>query len=143
MMIDRLYQDRTLDALSLSLQFREQRHRVLAENVANIDTPNYRTKRLDTAGFEQTLKEAMDATAPDRRLQPLRGAQVESTRTGRLIAKPELNPDANALFHDGTNARLEDLMGEAATNQLEHNLVSNLLRARFDLMLTAIRGRSA
>ena len=49
---------RTTHALELAAQFAEQRQKVLAENLANIDTPNYHTQRLDPAAFQTSLRKA-------------------------------------------------------------------------------------
>ncbi len=50
-------------------------------------------------------------------------------------------PAPNLLFHDGTNARLEELMADTAENSLSYELAMNLLRGRFEGLLRAIRGR--
>ena len=145
MWVDRLLSNPTTDALALSAQFTERRQRVLAENVANIHTSDYRTKRLDPASFQTALREALDqrnAASPD----PLRLAgnnQVHTDAAGNLHVRPATEPAPNVLFHDGTNARLEDLMSDALSNTLEHEFALNLLRTRFEGLLRAIRGRNA
>ena len=58
MWIERLTTSRVTHALELTARFAEERHKVLAENVANIDTPDYQTKRLDPEVFQNTLKDA-------------------------------------------------------------------------------------
>ena len=47
----------------------------------------------------------------------------------------------NLLFQDGTNARIERQMALLAENTMMNQTVSNLLRAKFDGLETAIRGR--
>lgn len=144
MWLDRLLSNPTTDALTLSAQFAEQRQRVLAENVANIDTPDYRSKRLDPASFQSALREALDAREPGSRT-PLHlsgNAQVSTTPAGALETRPATEPAPNVLFHDGTNARLEALMSDVLGNTLEHEFALNLLRNRFESLQSAIRGRN-
>ena len=144
MWIDRLLSSPTTDALALSAQFTEQRHRVIADNVANIHTADYRSKQLDPTAFKDALRDALAERDPGSKA-PLRlagNAQVSTDFAGNLEVRPETEPAANVLFHDGTNARLEDLMSDALSNTLEHEFTLNLLRTRFEGLLRAIRGRN-
>jgi flagellar basal-body rod protein FlgB len=143
MWIDRLLDTRTSQAIELAARFAEERHTVLAENIANIDTPGYRTRQLDARLFQKALREALQRT-DSRNGDPLilRGdGQVSTDAAGRLTIRPQLEPADNLLFHDGTNARLEQLVADVAENQLYYNLSTNLLSQRFDSLSDAIRGR--
>lgn len=150
MWIDRIVTSSVTRGIELSARFVESRHRVLAENVANIDTPGYARKRLDPEAFQASLKEAMervDALSPaqkrtGRALLDLRGnAQFTTNFRGDIEVTPEIEPAENILFHDGTNARLETLMSEVAANALSHQFLMNQLHGRYDGVLKAIRGR--
>jgi flagellar basal-body rod protein FlgB len=140
--IDRLLANPTNDALALSIQFAEARQRVLAENVANINTPDYQTKKVDAAKFRAALGEALQAAEPAKPLKLQGGAQFSTDDSGTLSVQPEIDESSNALFHDGTNARLETLLSDVAENQLQHEFSVNLLRERYNLLLIAIRGRA-
>jgi flagellar basal-body rod protein FlgB len=143
MWIERLTTSRTLRAIELTAQFAEQRHRILADNVANIDTPDYHTKRLDPAVFQAALSEALQCAKSNRRQRlDLRGnAQVSTTPDGRMKVTPTEIPAENILFHDGRNASLEKLMTDVQENALTYDLAARLLNKRFGALMTAIRGR--
>ena len=143
MWIDRLLASRTTRTAQLAASFAEQRHRILAENVANIDTPDYHTKRLDAQAFQTSLSTALDRAerANDARLDLRGNDQFETTPDGRTAAQPAVEPAPNILFHDGTNARLEQLMANVGENSLYYELSMNILRQRYQTMLTAIKGR--
>ena len=145
MWIDQLVSSRTTRAVELTAAFAEQRHRVLAENLANVDTPDYHAKELDPRGFQATLKDALDvARTSDSAALELRGdAQVSTDRNGRLVTQAATEPPQNVLFHDGTNARLERTLGDVGENQLLYELSINFLRTRYQNMLAAIRGRTS
>ena len=49
-----------MPALDKMLAFTQARQRMLAENVANVDNPHYRTKQLDARAFQNALREALD-----------------------------------------------------------------------------------
>lgn len=143
MWIERLTASRTTRAVELAAQFAEQRQRVLADNVANIDTPDYQTKRLDPEKFQASLAAALDRSRASgaKRLELRGNAQFSTNPSGRVRVDPAREPAANVLFHDGTNARLEGLMADTAENAMSYELAMNLLRGRFEGLLRAIRGR--
>ncbi|MCG3126152.1 MAG: hypothetical protein CHACPFDD_00982 [Phycisphaerae bacterium] len=148
MWIDRVTSSSLISALELSARFSEERHRVLADNVANIDTPDYATKRLDPAAFEASLREALErqdsaeAAGDGRDGLELRGnAQFRTTDDGAIEVAPAVEPAGNVLFHDGTNAGVERLMTDVAGNKLRYEMLTSLLRNEFDGLQSAIRGR--
>lgn len=150
MWIDRILTSSVTRGIELSARFIEDRHRVLVENVANIDTPGYASKRLDPRAFQTSLKEAIERAdahragekRTGRALLDLRGnAQFTTDSSGNVEMRPEIEPAANILFHDGTNVRLETLMSEVADNSLWHQFIMNQLRGRYEGVLKAIRGR--
>jgi len=144
MWIERLTASRTSRAIELAAQFAEQRQRVLAENLANIDTPDYHTKRLDPERFQESLSAALDRAkaARQRRLDLRDNAQFATGPDGRVRVEPDTIPPENVLFHDGTNARLEKLMTDVNENALAYDLSMSMLRSRFENLLRAIRGRT-
>ncbi len=110
------------------LQFTAARHRLLAENVVNVDTPNYRQRDLSIQAFQQSL-----------------AAQLERRR---LDPHAALNPDApqselndQLLYHDGNNRSMERLMSDQAKNALMHNMAVELLRKQFQQMELALKDR--
>ncbi|MBK9120309.1 MAG: flagellar basal body rod protein FlgB [Phycisphaerales bacterium] len=143
MWIDRLTASRTTHAVALAAQYAEQRHKVLSENLANVDTPGFQAKLLDHETFARSLRTALDDARANRRSTlELRGSRQFSTDTqGRLAVQPEVEPAQNVLFHDGTNVKLEQLLADAAQNQMTYELATSLLRGRFTNLLRAIRGR--
>ena len=118
---------------------------MLAENIANIDTPGYKTKQLDAKAFQKALGVAMkrrdgDHQAPFK-LESTR--QVRQKRDGSVEFNPSTHPTENILFHDDTNASLERQMALLAENGMTYQLATQLLGGRYDGMLKAIRGRVA
>ena len=142
MWIDRLVSSRTTRAVELAATFAEQRQRVLAENLANIETPDYQTQQLDPRAFQSALADALDNTKRNDNRLKLRGnAQVQTDADGRLAVTPTTEPAQNLLFHDGTNARLERVLADVSENELYYEMTTNFLRSRMQQMLNAIRGK--
>jgi len=131
-----------ISALTTTLSFNEARLQMLANNVANIETPGFRTKTLDQTGFQRALREALgkhDAD-PTRPLSVNSGSEVRTLADGRLVVTPSDQPVENLLFHDGTNQSIERQMSELAKTGMTHELATTLLRGKFETLQKAIRG---
>lgn len=67
-MLASIFNSTTIPYLQEAASFAEARHEVLAGNIANIETPGYRTRDLSPEVFQERLKELMQVNAS--RLQP-------------------------------------------------------------------------
>jgi len=133
----------SMPALIHLLSFTEQRHRMIAENIANVDTPGYRAKRLDPQAFEDALGEAMDRRGSDPR-NPLTlraHRQFEVDKFGSLRVHPITAPARNVMFHDGTTISIDREMADLAANAMVYNAATAMLSGKFNGLMTAIRGR--
>lgn len=133
-----------IPVLERMLQFSGHRQRLLADAVANLDTPGYRARDLDVDAFRAALDEA----ATDRRERHGgRGGDLDLASTRDVLVKKdrlELRPEeanANILFHDENDRDLDRTMQAVAENVLTFRTAATLIRDRFDLMLSAVRER--
>ncbi len=132
-----------IPVLEKLMAFAEARQKLLAENIANIDTPGYKVKLLDPRVFQTALGRAIDERDGDPK-KPLEIGETEQfhlDELGHLVVTPVEEPAQNILFHDRTNARIEVLMTQVAENVMTYNLASQLLKNNFDGLKTAIRGQ--
>ncbi len=129
-------------ALVKTLAFNEARLKVIAENIANWNTPGYRTKRLDAGAFQRSLRQALDARGSDPNKPFVIGAggEVRTDAYGFLSVTPTERPVENILFHDGTNMSLERQMADLAETGMAHEMAMAMLDGRFDGIRKAIRG---
>ena len=140
-MIDGMFSNPALQALERSMQFMSARQRLLAGNLANVETPGYRPVDVDPRRFQGALAEALEspARAPDGGLAFADAAPVEFTRSGAIL-EPEVLAD-NILFHDGGDRSVERLMQRLTENAYAFRVASQLLRGQFDTLNSAIRER--
>ncbi len=143
-MIDGVTNAGALPVLERLLQFAGQRHRLIVNNIANIDTPDFRPVDLSTTGFQETLGEAIDSrrarhgnTGGELRLEDTQ--QIEF-HPNRMIINPEAVGD-NILFHDRNDRNIERLMQDLVENASAFRMAAEFMRNRFDLINTAIRER--
>lgn len=129
-------------ALIAGLSFLEARHKMIAENVANWQTPGYRTKHLDVGAFQKALGAALHEKGSNahKRLLLRSTDQFESRADGRLTVTPTEWPGGQIQFHDGTNSSIEQEMADLADNAMAYQAVSTLLKGKFDGIRQAIRG---
>ena len=144
-----MFQQTTIPVLEQVVNFAQARHGILAGNIANIDTPGYRTADLSTEKFESKLKEAVQSQGQDSVMHSLAaGGSLADVPFG-----PELSGDKfdavrgvkeslnSLLYHDESNVSLENQVAEIAKNQALHNLALTIMNQQFRLMETAIRER--
>lgn len=132
-------------ALETVMKFAAQRQRMIASNIANISTPDYRQKDVSVEGFQAALREAVDrrrsATGGDSgELEPIQTREVTQGPGGELRLKPS-EPARNILFHDRGNRNIERLMQDQVENAMVFRAATELLRSRYELMRSAISER--
>ena len=131
-MLDSLFSRGSIGPLESLLAFAGERHRVLAGNIAHVDTAGYRTLDLPVAGFEKALSRAFEAqrgSTPGLFVAPPAGrGAVESADAGRL--KP-----------DGNNVDLDLEMAKMVRNQSLHATAAALLAQQFSVLRSAVLGR--
>jgi len=145
-----MFGNSTIPILEQVVQFTQARHGVLAGNLANMDTPGYRTADLSPERFQEKLREAIDARA-DRasRARDERYAGISSSSSGPFAAAEfdefgEVKESMRSiLHHDDNDVSLEKQATELAKNQSEHNLALTLLTSQMRLLQTAISERVA
>jgi flagellar basal-body rod protein FlgB len=141
-----LFQDiansESIPAMEKMLAYTQARHRMLVENIANVDTPGYKARQLDTRAFQRALRAAIDGQRQGAGSLRLKDhAEFRQDAQGRMEVKPAAEPAENVLFHDQTNMRVERQMASLAENTLMHQMVADRLKGRFDQLMIAIRGR--
>ena len=123
-----------LSALRTKMQWHQERQRVLAENVSNSDTPNFKPRDLvepkfdgRSAGAGSTGALAMVRTATGH-IAPSGGRQnfAQDRKAGF-----ETRPAGNAV-------NLEDQMLKVSANQMDYAAVTSLYSKSLHLLKTAI-----
>jgi flagellar basal-body rod protein FlgB len=128
---ERLLNQSNEPVLEKMLQFTAARHSLIAENVVNISTPNYRQKDLSLEKFQEMLGD---------RLAQRDGAPLGETSFDDIGAEVE-DPRHGILFHDGVNRSMEQLMTDQAKNAMMHNFIVELLRKQYSTMEMALKDR--
>src|SRR4051812_35826919 len=124
MFIERLLNQGNAPLLEQMLRFTEARHRLIQENVANVDVPGYQQKDLDIDKFQSMLA---------RRVEQRSDSPPGSVGFSDISAEVE-NPHGTLMFHDRNNRSMEQLMADNMKNGLFHNMVVEILRKQYGAM---------
>ncbi|RDD60841.1 flagellar basal body rod protein FlgB [Ferruginivarius sediminum] len=122
------------EALSRRMGWLSQRQTVLADNIANADTPGYAPQDLKEASFQGALRRALKPMAPtvtherhvDASIPPRREPEAEESK-GRY----ETAPSGNAVV-------LEEQMVKVADTQMRYQTMTNLYRKHLQMFKTAV-----
>lgn len=153
-MLPAIFAGSSIPVLEQVTSFTESRHSVLAGNLANIDTPGYRSRDLSTEGFEARLRSAIAARDSHGSvdssgtitsfgaLTSLPGVGLASTMASPASMQ-HVNDNLNDLLHhDDSNVSLEKQVSEITKNQLRHNMALTIMTAQFRLLESAINERA-
>src|SRR5438270_8836748 len=116
MFLERLMNQTSAPLLERVLDFTAARQKLIAENIANVDTPGYLQKDLDVERFNTMLQDRVERADDDGGAASFGGVDAELR-----------HPTDNILFHDGNNRSMEQLNSDMAKNGLLHNMVVELL----------------
>ncbi len=127
------------NAFEAQLRQLSQRQKVIAENIANSDTPGYRAREMETAGFARELARATDGHAPVSMPQiemPAAFARLGS----RAAANGHSVIDKNVLETkpNGNTVSLEEQLAKQADVQMDYATITNLYRKQMGLIRLAL-----
>jgi flagellar basal-body rod protein FlgB len=121
-----------------ALNLRAARQELLASNIANADTPNYKAKDID---FASALQGALAGTSPKLEMTSTSPAHLGNTGDGKtvmgapvLYRKP-LQPSA-----DGNTVDMDVERAQFADNALRYEASVKFISDDIKKILTAIQG---
>ena len=121
-MLGNMFDTSDIRILERVVSFTETRQEVLANNIANIDTPDYKVKDLDVSTFQEHLRAIREGKSPSEAGLDQEGVDYRQ----------------HLLFHDRNNRSIEKQMSEMMKNTLWHNVATELLQSRYKLLERAI-----
>ena len=123
-----------LSMLRTRMQWHQERQRVLAENVANADTPNYRARDIAAPDFSRELSlvssVGLERTDPNHIAGPA-GGGGDSPFATDASARYEIRPRGNSVSH-------EDEMMKVGSNQMDYEAVTSMYTHSLGLIRIAI-----
>lgn len=123
-----------LSIYTKALSLRTQRHQLLASNVANADTPNYKARDID---FSKAMQQAMGGHAG--------GFALARTAAGHLGGNPAALGNGLVQFRkdvqssvDGNTVDMDVERAQMAENAMQYEILTKLVGDRIQGMRSAI-----
>jgi len=118
-----------------ALKLQSKRMEVLADNLANVDTPNYKARDID---FKAAMANAGGADAP---------VALTTTNPGHLSTDPTATAGAALKYRvplapslDGNTVDAQQEQSAFADNTVRYQATLTFLSTRFKNLMTAITG---
>lgn len=125
----------SFQSLEQALSTAALRQKVHAANIANVDTPNYKSKQVN---FEAVLNEA----AANQKMSSYK-TNDKHIEFGGSTSSAETHVSTNnttAFTQNGNNVDMDHEMAELAKNQLQYNALTERISGKFSTLSTVING---
>ena len=129
----------TISLLEKSLDLRSLNQRVLASNIANMDTPNYKAVELEIAEEMNRKKESNPGLSLVR--THVNHLPVKHQAMNRVKLKAAKAPEFS-LRGDGNTVDIDRTMGQLAKNTLLFNAAARLISSKFKGLKNAMKGET-
>ena len=122
----------TIQSLESAVAHSSLKQKVISNNIANADTPNYKAKDVKrTESFSDLLSASLAANKTDRRHFDFQGQAGGSS----IITKNDVQYNNN-----GNSVDIDQEMSSLASNQIYYNAVTELIGSKFQSLQNVIRG---
>jgi flagellar basal-body rod protein FlgB len=121
------------EAITRRLAWLSDRQTVLAENVANANTPGYLSKDIKEPDFHALVTGGSSVL------------QIAATQPGHITTRPDgevagSTPDANEVTLDGNGVSIEAQMMKVSDNAADYALTTTLYKQNLALIKMALGG---
>lgn len=123
--------DQTIHILENSLDYSTKRNKAISNNIANVDTPNYKSQDVV---FKDVLNSAQSKL------------EAKRTHPKHLMFSSDMSPfqtvtKHHTLYnHSGNNVDIDKEMAELAKNQIYYQSLVDRINGKFNSLQTVIKG---
>lgn len=122
----------TIDSLEQALNYSSLKQKTISNNIANVDTPNYKAKEVINEGsFKSALDSSMNAYRTDQRHYDF----SQSSGSKQVITQKNVQYNNN-----GNSVDVDKEMSTLAENQIYYNAVTDRIGSKFQSLQNVIRG---
>lgn len=119
----------TISTLENAINYANTKQKVISQNIANVDTPNYKAKEVT---FKDTLNQTMEAKLTNTRHIPF---SASSSSSSKVVTRTDVAYNSN-----GNSVDMDKEMTDLATNQIYYNALIERISGKFNSLQTVIRG---
>ena len=125
--------DHTIQTLEKSLAYSSAKNRTIANNIANVDTPNFKAEKVE---FKNVLTDVVNGKIENKRTHSKHFSFQENVDQPYVIKR-----NKNTMYnHNGNNVDVDQEMAELAKNQIYYQAVVDRLNGKFSNIEKVLRG---
>ncbi|MBU8786416.1 MULTISPECIES: flagellar basal body rod protein FlgB [Bacillus] len=121
----------TIQTLEGALQRANVKQKVISNNIANVDTPNYKAKKVSFKNMLNEESSRIDATKTDYRHIDFKGCESNYSIASSKQTSYQQNRN---------NVDIDQEMSEMAENQIQYQALVERISGKFNSLKTAITG---
>ncbi|NYV67065.1 flagellar basal body rod protein FlgB [Bacillus sp. Gen3] len=122
----------TFTTLEQGLDYSSLKQKTIADNIANVDTPNYKPKDVSFQKvFQNELNQSFGALRTDPRHFEFQNIESNSA----IVTQQNIQYNSN-----GNGVDVDKQMSDLATNQIYYNALTDRINGKFSTLQTVIRG---
>ncbi|UII57407.1 flagellar basal body rod protein FlgB [Cytobacillus spongiae] len=122
----------TITTLESALNYSATKQKVISQNIANVDTPNYKAKDVS---FKAELQGAMDSFHANRTDHRHFEFSSNGSTNSTIVTKKNV-----AYNENGNSVDMDKEMSDLATNQIYYNALVERINGKFSSLQNVIRG---
>jgi len=123
----------TFQVLERAVSNSALKHQVIASNIANVDTPNYKSKQVD---FQSALSEALNKPfITSNKTNSKHIPFSDESNISQIKIKENKNTEIKS---NGNNVDMDYEMAELAKNQLIYNALIDRINGKFNSLSSVI-----
>jgi len=112
------------DLLFEQLKFRSDRQKVISSNIANLNTPDYKTKDIS---FQETLENKQSTNDLKLKITNSNHISFENSSKNTSSIK-HYEVEGLEIQNDGNNVNLDQQISQMAQNKVIHGAISNSIK---------------
>ncbi len=120
-----------------ALSLRAARQELLASNIANADTPNYKARDID---FASALQNALAGTSTELPVVKTSSMHLEGKAGGSILGAPVMYRKPVQPSADGNTVDMDVERAQFADNALRYEASVRFVSEQMKAVLTAIQG---
>ena len=133
-MVNGLLNTNSMQVLEKALDGTSLRNGVISNNIANVDTPNFKRSEVN---FEDELQKAIDGTGIQGIRTDPRHFEIGGSNVNNITVKTSVDESTSSRV-DGNNVDIDNEMTGLAKNSLMYNALAQQMSSEFSRLRYAI-----
>ncbi len=125
-----LITDNISEILMKIIEFTHARQKILAQNITNLNTPNFIPQELEVDEFSDLLHNAIDEHIRTQRLILHDSENIKFGLSGNFMVKPVNDEIAKEILKENRDEYLELQINKLWENSLNQKMAAELLRQK-------------